>query len=76
MDIGGCQGRDKVPTLEERICPECGAIVEVFSTDTSVACDNCGFVVHNDSASCAQWCKYARLCVGDELYFKLTGQSS
>lgn len=70
MDLTGCQGHDPTPTLEERICPECGAVVEVFSTDVSVTCDNCGFEVHNDVTDCVQWCKYSRLCIGEELYAK------
>ena len=43
-------------------------VPEIFSIDTEVACDNCGFVAYNDSLSCVQWCKYARKCVGDEMY--------
>jgi len=71
MELAGCQGRDKTPTLEFKQCPECGNMVEVFSTDSEVACENCGFIVHNDVQSCLQWCKYARLCFGDDVYFKL-----
>ena len=71
MIMDGCQGKPRTPTLEEKICPQCGAVIEVFSSDTEVACDNCGFVVYNDSLSCVQWCKYARKCVGDELYEKI-----
>ena len=29
---------------------------------------SCGFVAYNDTLSCVQWCKYARKCVGDEMY--------
>lgn len=71
MTLTGCQGRDKVPTLETRTCPECGHQVEIFSTDTEVTCDNCGFVIYNNPQSCVQWCKYAKLCVGDEMYRRL-----
>jgi len=59
------------PTLKVKKCPQCGADVEVFSNDVQVKCENCGFTVYNDVESCIQWCKYARLCVGDELYRKL-----
>ena len=52
----------------EKTCPQCGGEVEIFSIDTQVACENCGFVIYNDSLSCVQWCKYARKCVGDEMY--------
>ena len=52
----------------KKICPQCGNPVEVFSTDTEVVCDKCGFVIYNDMLSCVQWCKYARKCVGDQMY--------
>lgn len=58
------------PTLKIKKCPECGSEVEVFSNDVSVKCDNCGFTVYNDVESCVQWCKYAKYCVGEELYKK------
>lgn len=71
--VGGCHGADKLktPTLREKTCPECGNIIEIFSTDTEVACDRCGFVAHNDIKSCVSWCKYAKLCVGEELYNRI-----
>lgn len=68
MILDGCQGKPRTPTIEEKICPQCGHIIEIFSTDTEVACENCGFVVYNDALSCVQWCKYARQCVGDAMY--------
>ena len=68
MIFEGCQGKPRTPTLEEKICPRCGNVIEVFSTETEVACDKCGFVAYNDSLSCVQWCPYARKCVGDEMY--------
>ena len=71
MQMFGCQGRDHTPTLTIKTCPECGHEIEVFSTDTSVACENCGCTVYNDAVSCVQWCQYARSCVGDEEYERL-----
>lgn len=71
MIYTGCQSKSKEITLEERICPQCGNLIEVFSVDTEVACDQCGFVAYNDTLSCVQWCKYARQCVGDEMYEKM-----
>lgn len=68
MIMDGCQGKPRTPTIEEKICPNCASTIEVFSTDTEVACENCGFVVYNDALSCVQWCKYARQCVGDAMY--------
>lgn len=71
FDFGGCQGRDKTPTLTEKICPQCGNIVELFSTDTEMKCDRCGFVIYNDIQSCVRWCSSAKLCVGPEMYEKI-----
>ncbi len=69
----GCPGaaRLKTPTLTEKVCPVCGSIIEIFSVDVTAKCDNCGFVAYNDTQSCIQWCKYAEMCIGPELYAKL-----
>jgi hypothetical protein len=71
--LGHCPGSAnlRTPTLAIKQCPQCGAEVELFSNDVSVACDACGFVVYNDLLSCVQWCKYAKECVGEETYRKL-----
>ena len=42
MIMDGCQGKPRTPTIEDRICPNCGNPIEIFSTDTEVACDKCG----------------------------------
>ncbi len=63
----GCQGKPQT-SIEEKRCPQCGNLIEIFSVDTQVACDKCGFVIYNDTLNCVQWCKYARKCVGDEMY--------
>ena len=68
MELTGCQGRDKTPTLTEKTCPQCGAPIEIFSTDVDAVCENCGYKIYNDTVDCVQWCKYAKLCVGDETY--------
>ena len=61
----------RTPTLKIKHCPECGGEVEIFSTDIKVKCKNCGFTVYNEIDSCLQWCKYAKECVGEEMYNKL-----
>ena len=61
----------RTPTLKIKKCPECGKEVELFSTDINAKCTNCGFIVFNNIESCIQWCKYARECVGEELYIKM-----
>ena len=71
MIYEGCQSKSKELSLEEKVCPRCGNTVEVFSVDTEVVCDRCGFTIYNDALSCVQWCKYARKCVGDEMYERM-----
>lgn len=68
-----CPGaaRIRTPTIKIKKCPECGEEVEIFSNELQVKCSNCGFTVYNDLESCVQWCKYAKECVGEELYKKL-----
>jgi len=61
----------RTPTLKMKRCPECGADVEIFSTELKVNCDKCGFTIYNDLESCIQWCKYAKECVGEETYNQL-----
>lgn len=68
MIMDGCQGKPRTPTITEKRCPRCGNLLEIFSTDTEVTCEVCGFTAYNDALSCVQWCKYARQCVGDEMY--------
>ena len=68
MTVHGCQARPKTPTIIEKVCPQCGHEIELFSIDTQMACEHCGFVAYNDTLSCVQWCKYAKQCVGEEMY--------
>ena len=71
MMMHGCMGKPRTPTIHEKICPQCGNEIEMFSIDTSMACEHCGFVAYNDTLSCVQWCQYARKCVGDATYEKM-----
>ena len=68
MIMQGCQGRSQPQAFQEKVCPRCGNIIEIFSIDTQVPCDKCGFIAYNDTLNCVQWCQYARKCVGDEMY--------
>ena len=64
----GCQGKPRTPTIHEKICPQCGHEIELFSIDTQRTCEHCGFVAYNDNLSCVQWCQYAKQCVGEEMH--------
>ena len=68
MIMDGCMGKPRTPTIHEKICPQCGNEIELFSIDTSVACEKCGFIAYNDTLSCVQWCAHAKQCVGEEMY--------
>lgn len=68
MILYGCQAKPRTPTIHEKTCPNCGEVIELFSIDTQVACEKCGFIAYNDTLSCVQWCKYAKECVGEEMY--------
>ena len=70
MMFSGCQGKPQVQVFEKK-CPNCGAEIEIFSVDTEAVCENCGFKIYNNSISCVQWCKYAKLCFGEEQYRQL-----
>ena len=64
----GCVNKPRTPTIIEKRYPNCGAEIELFSIDTQMPCEKCGFVAYNDQLSCVQWCEHARKCVGDEMY--------
>lgn len=70
MVLSGCQGKQDI-SVEEKICPQCGHEIEIFSIDPQAVCENCGFTIYNDSLNCVQWCQYARQCVGDVQYEQL-----
>ena len=67
MIMEGCQGKPQI-SIMDKICPQCGHEIEIFSIDTEAVCENCGFTIYNDTLTCVQWCKYAKLCVGEDMY--------
>ena len=71
MIMHGCQAKPKTPTIIEKSCPNCGHTIELFSIDTQMPCEKCGFVAYNDTLSCVQWCQYAKQCVGEEMYAQM-----
>jgi len=53
-------------------CPNCGAEVEVFSSEVKVKCYQCGEPVYREKLpSCIEWCASARLCLGEERWRRL-----
>ncbi len=65
-----CPGQDKAYWKEdpafEMPCPKCGADVEVFRDESTARCAKCAHRFKNPKIdlSCAQWCAYAKECVG------------
>ena len=47
-------------------CGQCGYSVEFFKTDVSRFCPGCGIRIKNPrlNLGCAQWCSYAKECLG------------
>jgi len=70
-----CPGQDrrnlKIDTYE---CPQCGYAVEIFSDEMKALCPRCGFCLRRKKdVSCADWCAYARECLGEKRYNERKG---
>ena len=70
MILEGCQGKPQIQIME-KVCPQCGHEIEIFSIDTEAVCENCGYVIYNDTLTCVEWCKYSKKCFGEEAYNSL-----
>jgi hypothetical protein len=73
--IPKCPGQDdrniKVETIT---CPDCGYRVEIFSDEAKITCPKCkGLVCRQRLPTCADWCRYAKECMGEEKYRKSKG---
>lgn len=52
-------------------CPKCGQEVEMWSDEAKTTCSGCGeTVVRGGENNCLDWCKYAKDCVGGQVYGK------
>jgi len=57
------------PHPESIKCVFCGAEIEIWSDEVKAKCPKCKKTVMRDQgASCLDWCKYAKQCLGDKLY--------
>ena len=65
-----CPGQDKrfwkPKDIFEVNCTKCGASVEFWKDDPKLKCPRCGSLIVNPKLdlSCAEWCKYAKQCLG------------
>ena len=41
MIMEGCKGKPQI-SIMDKICPQCGHEIEIFSIDTEAVCENCG----------------------------------
>ena len=73
-----CPGQDKrnlkIHTIK---CPNCGYEMEFFSDEIKLRCPKCkGEVTRKALPSCIDWCKYAKDCIGKEIYEKYVKDKS
>jgi len=69
--ITGCPGSQKFkkPQPENIKCHYCGEEVEIWTDEAEAKCTKCGRTISREKGqSCLDWCKYAKACVGDEIY--------
>jgi len=65
-----CPGQDRrywrPEDIFEEKCPQCGSAVELWKDEGVRRCSNCGTSVVNPRVAqgCAQWCKFAKECLG------------
>lgn len=69
-----CPGSQKFkqPQPENIKCPSCGQEIEIWTDEIKVNCPNCKNIIlrPQEGATCLDWCKYAKECVGDQTYNK------
>lgn len=73
MKFDFCPGSSKFKQPEPEIikCPSCSTEIEIWTDEIQVTCPQCKNVVMREAgASCLDWCKYAKECVGDNTYNK------
>ena len=81
-DAVKCPGQNKQYWKPEDIfeakCSRCGNLVEFFKDDPSRRCSKCGTRMINPRIlqDCAQWCEYAKECLGFDPRFRAKGIAS
>jgi len=75
MILPNCPGSlgFKQPKPEEMHCPFCGGEMEIWTDEVKATCPSCNVTVVREggaSSTCLDWCKYAKMCVGEALYNK------
>ncbi len=72
-----CPGQDtRWRTVAEYTCLNCGTKEEIWSDELKVRCPQCGnWIYREETPSCANWCKKAKECLGEERWKKLMGEN-
>ena len=53
-------------------CPNCHNELEMWTDEPVIRCKHCGsFIRQKRGASCIDWCRYAKECVGVQKYERL-----
>lgn len=59
------------PQPENIKCPFCDAEAEIWTDEVTAKCPKCKKTVTREQGQgCLDWCRYAKECVGDEVYNK------
>lgn len=74
MSISNCPGAKgfRQPQPEDMKCSSCGETIEIWTDEIQANCPKCSTKVMREleGATCLDWCKYAKECVGDQTYVK------
>ena len=61
----------KQPKPDDIKCPFCSYDIEIWSDEVKATCPKCKREFMRESEeSCLDWCKFAKDCIGDQLYAK------
>lgn len=69
--IYNCPGSQKFkqPRPESITCPGCREELEIWTDEFEIKCPKCKKIVkRQEGQNCLDWCKYAKECVGEEVY--------
>ena len=62
------------PKPEDLRCPVCRYNAEIWSDEAKTVCPRCKTTITRGmKQGCLSWCRYAKQCVGEEVYNKYTG---
>lgn len=73
MILPNCPGarRFRQPSPEIIKCSSCSAEAEIWTDEVRTTCPKCkNKVTRKTGQNCLDWCKYAKECVGEQVYNK------